>query len=105
MIENMLSPRFKTFKEAWYNYHRKGLDLMHANAEQALVTMTDALRQVEKTNTSYPNAIGVLMFVTAKGDEIVEIYKNADRTKKTVVYDIMRKLDPSNSGKYNAIRG
>jgi hypothetical protein len=30
--------------------------------------------------------------------------KNADRTQKNAVYDIMRKLDPSNSGKYNALR-
>ena len=105
MIENMLSPRFKSFKEAWYNYHRKGLDILHSNTEQALVTMTDAMRQIEKTSTTYPNSIGVLMFVNTKGDEIVEVFRNADRTKKTMIYDIMRKLDPSNSGKYNAIRG
>lgn len=105
MIENMLNPRFKSFREAWYNYHRKSLDIMHSNTDQALATMTDALRQIDKTNASYPNSIGVLMFVTAKSDEIVEIYRSADRTRKTVVYEIMRKLDPSNSGKYNAIRG
>ena len=67
--------------------------------------MTDAMRQIEKTSTTYPNSIGVLMFVNTKGDEIVEVFRNADRTKKTMIYDIMRKLDPSNSGKYNAIRG
>lgn len=105
MLENILSPRFKSFREAWYNYHRKSLDLLYTNTEQALTTMTDALRQVDKTNAAYPNSIGVLMFVTAKSEEIVNIYKSADRTRKTAVYDIMRKLDPSNSGKYNAIRG
>jgi hypothetical protein len=105
IAENLLSPRFKSFKEAWYNYHRKSLDIMHSNVEQALVTMVDALKEVEKTNAGYPNTIGVLMFLTAKADEIVEIMKNANRTQKTTVYDIMRKLDPANSGKYNVIRG
>jgi hypothetical protein len=105
MLENMLNSRFRSFKEAWYNYHRKSLDVLHANPGLAIATMTEALKEVDKTNTSYPNSIGVLMFVTAKSDEIVEIFKNADRTQKTAVYDIMRKLDPSNSGKYNAIRG
>jgi len=59
---------------------------------------------VDKTNASYPNSIGVLMFLTAKSDEIVDIMRNASRTQKTTVYEIMRKLDPANSAKYNAIR-
>jgi hypothetical protein len=105
IMENMLSPRFTSFREAWYNYHRKGLDIMHMNLDAALVSMVDALKEVEKTNASYPNSIGVLMFLTAKSDEIVAIMKNASRTQKTAVYDIMRKLDPANSAKYNAIRG
>jgi len=105
IAENLLNPRFKSFNEAWYNYHRKSLDLLHANPALAMVTMVDALREVEKTNSAYPNSIGVIMFVSAKSDEVVEIMKNGDRTQKTAVYDIMRKLDPSNSGKYSVIRG
>lgn len=105
IMENMLSPRYTSFREAWYNYHRKSLDIMYANPEQALVTMIEALKEVEKTNTAYPNSVGILMFLSAKSDEIVEIMKNASRTQKSAVYDIMRKIDPSNSGKYNSIRG
>ena len=105
IAENLMNSRFKSFREAWYNYHRKSLDMLHSNPGLALVTMVDALKEIEKTNVSYPNSVGVLMFVTTKGDEIVEIMKNADRAQKATVYDIMRKLDPSNSGKYNVIRG
>ncbi len=104
MIENMLNARFKSFKEAWYNYHRKSLDIMYTNPEQALTSMLEALKQVDKTNSTYPNSFGVLMFITAKSDEIVDIFKNADHTRKATVYDIMRRLDPSGAGKYNALR-
>lgn len=104
IMENYLSPRFKPFREAWYHYHRKSLDLMHLNPGQGIVTMIDALKEVEKTNISYPNSIGILLFISAKSDEIVEIMKQADRVQKNSVFEIMRKLDPSNSGKYNAIR-
>lgn len=104
IIENLLSPRYLSFRQAWYNYHRKSLDIMHANTPQALVTMVEALKEVEKTHASYPNTIGILMFLTAKRDEIVEIMKNASRTQKTTVYDIMRKLDPSNTALYNGLR-
>ena len=105
IMENLLSPRFTSFREAWYNYHRKSLDIMYANPEQAVATMVEALKEVEKTNVAYPNSIGILMFISTKSEEIVEIMKNANRTQKNTVYDIMRKLDPANSGKYNAIRG
>jgi len=102
--ENMLSPRFASFRQAWYNYHRKSLDLMYADPQQAIVTMVEALKEIEKTNVAYPNSIGVIMFLTAKSDEIVEVMRNASRTQKTTVYDIMRKLDPANTVKYNALR-
>jgi len=105
IMENLLNTRFKSFKEAWYNYHRKSLDVLHSNPGLALNTMVEALKEVDKTNLSYPNTIGVLMFITAKSDEVVDILKNGDRTQKNAVYDIMRKLDPSNSGKYSALRG
>lgn len=105
ILENFLNPRFKSFNEAWYNYHRKSLDVMHLNPALGLVTFVEALKEVDKTNATYPNSIGVLMFITAKGDEIVEVMKNGDRAQKNAVYDIMRKLDPSNSGKYSVIRG
>jgi len=105
ILENLLSPRFTSFREAWYNYHRKSLDIMYANPEQALATMVEALKEVEKTNVAYPNSIGIIMFISTKSEEIVDIMKNANRTQKSTVYDIMRKLDPANSGKYNVIRG
>ena len=43
------------------------------------------------------------MFATAKGDEIIEIFKGADRTTKVTVQQIMRKLDVSNASKYNVL--
>lgn len=104
IMENLLNARFKSFNEAWYNYHRKSLDILHSNPGLAMNTMLEALREVDKTNTAYPTSIGVIMFMTAKSDEIVEIFKNGDRTQKSAVYEIMRRLDPSNSQKYSALR-
>jgi hypothetical protein len=104
IVENLLSPRFLSFREAWYNYHRKSLDMLYLNPTLALQTMADALKQVEKTNSSYPNTVGILMFLTAKRDEIVDIMINGNKTQRTATYDIMRKLDPSNNATYSVLR-
>ena len=77
---------------------------MTRRSGSGMTTMLEALKQVDKTNTAYPNSFGIIMYVAAKSDEIVEIFKNADRAKKTAVADIMRRLDPSGAGKYNALR-
>lgn len=104
IIENLLSPRYSAYREAWYNFHRKSLDMLYLNPALALQTMVDALVQVEKTNASYPNSIGILMFLTAKRDEIVEIMVNGSKLQRSTTYDIMRKLDPSNNATYSALR-
>jgi hypothetical protein len=39
---------------------------MYTNVDQALSVMLEALKQVDKTNTSYPNSFGIIMFVTAE---------------------------------------
>jgi hypothetical protein len=104
IVENLLSPRFLAFREAWYNYHRKSLDLLYQDPALALQTMVDALKQVEKTNSSYPNTVGILMFLTAKRDEIVDIMINGNKTQRTATYDIMRKIDPSNNATYSVLR-
>lgn len=104
IIENMQSARYVAYREAWYNYHRKSLDMLYINPTLALQTMVDALKQVEKTNVSYPNTVGILMFLTAKREEIVEIMVNGTRAQKTATYDIMRKLDPSNNATYIVLR-
>ncbi len=104
IIENLLSPRFIPFREAWYNYHRKSLDMLYTNPTLSLFTMVEALKQVEKTNSDYPSTIGILMFLTAKRDEIVDIMINGSKAQRMSTYDIMRKLDPSNNSKYSVLR-
>ncbi len=104
IIENLLSPRFSSFREAWYNYHRKSLDLLYQNPAIALQTMADALKQVEKTNSSYPSTVGIMMFLSAKRDEIVEIMVNGSKAQRMATYEVMRKIDPSNNATYSALR-
>ena len=44
------------------------------------------------------------MFAVTKSDEIVEVFKAADRTSKSRVMQIMRKLDGANANKYDVLR-
>jgi Domain of unknown function (DUF4835) len=104
IIENMLSPKMREYRLAMYQYHRHGLDYMAADISKGQTEMLNALTSIDKVRAAYPNSMVLRMFATTKSDEIIEIFKGADRTTKNTVYQIMRKVDVANASKYNVLR-
>lgn len=103
MMENMLSPRMKGFREAQYYYHRLGLDVFTTSKEDAQNRVIQALDEVNKANKGYPNAMIIQMFVLAKSNEIIEMAKGFSKPAKLKVVDVMSQIDPSNLNKYQQI--
>jgi hypothetical protein len=104
IVENMQSPKMRPYREAMYKYHRLGLDLMHSDKVEATAVLVEALTTIDDVRASYPNTIALQMFSNAKSDEIIEIFKGADRMDKSKVMQVMRKLDIANASKYNVLR-
>ena len=77
---------------------------MYSDIATAQVNMLEALEAVYGVIAAAPQSIVIQMFVNAKSDEIIEIFKGADRTSKGKVMNIMRKLDGANANKYNVLR-
>ncbi len=104
LMENILNPKVRTHREAIYQYHRYGLDMMQEDVSKALPVMKEALVRIDEVRDTYPNAVITRIFVNAKSDEVIEIFKGADRTLRSQVMQIMRRLDISNANKYNVLR-
>ncbi len=94
MIENLLSPRIRVFRESLYNYHRQGLDVMAENSLEAMAGLTKA----------YANAFIIQMFANAKGDEISEIFKPAPNEERLQIGQLLSVIDPSNANRYKSLR-
>jgi hypothetical protein len=103
MMENTLSPRMRGFREAQYLYHRMGLDVFTKNREDAQNRVVQALDEISKANLGYPNAMIIQMFVVAKSNEIIEMAKGFNKPLKVKIFDVMSKIDPANSSKYQQI--
>ena len=97
IIENLLNPRFKPYRDAFYKYHRKGLDLMADNAVQGKQNILDALKSIDRVNRSFRNSMILQMFSNSKNTEILEIYKNSLKPEQRQVYNIMSTIDPAQS--------
>ncbi len=104
IIENVLSPRVRPYRQAMYDYHRQALDIMSENVDAGRAIMMDAIEAIKGVAQAYPNAIIMQMFVNSKSEEIIEIFKRGSRQEKDKVVRAMTRLDASNAGKYRAIR-
>ncbi|MEZ4935498.1 MAG: DUF4835 family protein [Saprospiraceae bacterium] len=100
LIENLQSPRIRPFRQAFYDYHRQGLDAMHENSVTARAVMTQALSSLMSVNQSYPNSMIMQVFTNTKADEIIEIYKGAFPDEKSEIIKVMVKVDPSKASNY-----
>jgi len=103
VIENTLSPRVRPYRQAMYDYHRLGLDMMHQDQETARSVMLKAIEEIGKVNKAYPSSMIIQMFANAKSSEVVEVFKNGDSQQKTRVRQLMSKMDAANASKYKAI--
>ncbi|MBK8491491.1 MAG: DUF4835 family protein [Saprospirales bacterium] len=105
IIENLLSPRVRNFRQAYYDYHRQALDIMHKDIISGRILMVQAIEDVVQVNQTYPNAMIVQMFTNAKSNEILEVFKQGTATEKNRVVQAMSRIDAANASKYRAIRG
>lgn len=103
LIENLLNNSYSLIRECLYNYHRKGLDMMVDNSATAKTAITAGLEKLKINHEEKPDSYLMQLFFNAKADEIVNIYSSASVSDKTKVAEICKKIDPTNSNKYNQI--
>jgi hypothetical protein len=100
LIESMLSPRLRPFRQMIYDYHRLGLDTMHEDPNVARAIMTQSLEALEGVNKTYPNSMTMQVFANTKSGEIIEIYKGGAVTEKSTVTRVMERIDPTRASEY-----
>ncbi|MBI1228166.1 MAG: DUF4835 family protein [Bacteroidetes bacterium] len=100
LVENILSPKMRPFRQMIYDYHRQGLDTMYDDSSVARAIMTQSIETLDAVNRSYPNSILLQVFSNTKSDEIIEIYKAGATEEKNVVTRTMEKIDPTRATQY-----
>ncbi|MCQ2272299.1 MAG: DUF4835 family protein [Bacteroidales bacterium] len=103
IVENLTNGTYSKLHEFLYNYHRLGLDVMVDNPDQGRAAIFESLKTLQQVYKQKSNLVMVRYLVSAKSDEIINIFKEGLANEKTQVVNIMKQLDPSNSSKYDAI--
>ena len=103
LIENLLEGRMRQFRQAYYDYHRIGLDNMFDDADRSRAVILSALTAMGQSNVEYPNTMLIQSFGDSKKDEIIEIFKMGDKGQKTKVVNIMVGMDAAKKDRYNVL--
>jgi hypothetical protein len=104
LTDNVLNDRFRPQREAFYKYHRLGLDQMIKDQEAARKNIYASLELVKKVFKVAPNTVMLIVFFEAKGDELVNIYKGAPANEKPKVVALLSEINPGNISKYEKIQ-
>jgi hypothetical protein len=104
LAENMNNKIYQPLRSFMYDYHRNGLDLMADNAGRGLKNLVTFLPELSQIDRQRLGAMFPLVFFTAKNDELVSIFSNADQQSKVQAYNILSQADPANGNKYQQLR-
>jgi hypothetical protein len=98
-----VSTVFSSIRDAYYLYHRQGMDLIQADPDVAYKNILEAIRLVAQANKLQPNGILTITFVDAKSEEIAEILKSAPFEIREEAVKLLLEVDPNNARKYNEL--
>jgi hypothetical protein len=104
LVNDMLSATFSPFREAMYQYHFEGLDVMHKDQKTAKQKIGESIQTLAKIYNVRPNAFLTRVFFDAKSDELVSIFSGGPAITVADLSDNLNKLSPLNSGKWNQIK-
>ena len=104
LIDNLMSPTYKEFREVMYNYHRRGLDQMSANLKDAKNEIALALLNFKEMNRRRPNSYLARIFFDAKAEEIEQVFSSGPSVDIVDLVDTLNKVAPMHSSKWRNIK-
>lgn len=105
LVDNVLQAMFEPLRQCFYEYHRNGVDKLYENKETARKTIYASLLKLDKVIAVRPNALNIVTFIQGKTNELKGLYDDAPVEEKDKIVNLLIKLDPTNSTKYQDIKG
>lgn len=103
LLENLMNQTMAPFREGLYLYHRQGLDKFATDKEVMPPLVIDMLNRIKSTRTQKPIAVVVNVFFDAKGDEMLNIMKQATPQQKQQAHALLIELHPAKTEAYDKL--
>ena len=104
IINDYMNGTLASFRQLQYNYHRKGLDDMTANADRGRATITESLKLLSDTKQAKSTSTLPTLFTEIKKNELISIYSAGIESERTKVIELLSRINPSLSNDWNTIK-
>lgn len=104
LIDNLMSPTFKEFRQVMYRYHRNGLDQMSEDVKRGKQQIESALDLFSTMHNRRPNSFLARVFFDAKSDEIEDIFSDGPNVNVSELIDVLNTVAPTYSSKWRNIK-
>jgi hypothetical protein len=104
LINDLLSSTYKPYRQAMFEYHFEGLDIMADDLQSAKEGIVQSLTTLSQLYNVRPNAFLTRVFFDAKSDEIVSIFSGGPKMPIAEIVDNLNRISPTNSSKWASIK-
>ncbi|MDT8415628.1 MAG: DUF4835 family protein [Flavobacteriaceae bacterium] len=104
MITDLTSGTFDNYRQALYEYHRNGLDMLADNPRKAKESIAKSFLFLEEMNSSRPNSMLLRMFFDAKSDEIFNVFSEGPAINLVSTLNVLNKLAPQYASRWAMIQ-
>ena len=101
---DLLSQNFDQFRQAFYNYHRKGLDLMHKDTKKAKENILKSIASLKSVNDARPNSVLLRLFFDTKAGEIQQILNGGPKMDIAETKEQLYRIAPVHNNKWRRIK-
>ena len=104
LLADILNPSVVEYRQAFYEYHRLGLDIMGENPVKGRAAISGAMQKIKSVERAFPNSMILKIFADCKMEELVQIFIPATTPEKNQIYDALIKLDPAQADNAAALK-
>jgi len=104
LVNDLLSPTYSPYRDAMYQYHFEGMDIMYKDLKNAKGKVKEAITKLSELHSVRPNAFLTRVFFDAKSDEIVSVFSGGPKSSITELVDNLNRVSPLNSAKWAQIK-
>ena len=104
LIDQLSTKPFSLFRQALYDYHINGLDVMVNQPELGKQTISKSIADLTSLSESRPNSLVVQLFFDTKSDEVVQIFSGGPSFDTSQLRKDLNRVAPFFSAKWVGIR-
>lgn len=101
LIDQILDPRFRPLRQAYYNYHFTGLDVFVSETNVARENVLTAVQGLKALYDEISREYVLDLFFTTKAEELTAIFEDSPLSSEA--YDLLSQIDPANLSKYDKL--